>query len=1678
MATQFDATARINVDLRGFASAANEVTKSGGAMSRVFSNMHQQLNQLEIVEKKHAAALRSTLGVYNQAATVARSYATAISSLAKNEQAGANGARLMAQAMGQLRSALSGVQGMSSKEAERLGRTVGLYNQLASALQKVARAYQIIRSVSQVDRGQAQAAERQAQAARRLAVEQQRVEAAALRAANAQRRLNAELNASAAGMGRFSGSTYAMRSSLGELESQGLQLIRVFQQIGVALAGSAISQERAFAQVARVVGEAEAQSAGLLESFRQMAEEFPISFEEVARIGQLGAQIGVTAGELDAFTRTVAKFSLTTGVAADQATLLLGRIAEMQDVPTSQMENLGSAILDLGTKSAATEDEILRVNESIATVSNVFGLSAQAVTGLASALATLRVRPELARGSLTRVFGEMDAAIQAGDASLDQLAVTMGMTADEVVKLRQTNPDEFFLAFVRGLSEAGTETGNFQQILRALGINAVRDIDTFTRLANNFDVVSNSFRDSNAAWSEGTELQRQFQGIAETTSAKLQNLADAFKNLLAVGGDALLPVISKIADMFTFLIDRMTALGPVVPIMGALTAAVVVGGGAWLVYRVAVAKAIQAGLAMSELQRSLQGRTLGVATAYAALRGRLDTVASSTRTAAAGANSLAAANRAAAASGVAMTRSTSSIATAMRSAATNTTPVVAAYQNASRTASQLSTTSQRLGTTQTALNNATRVSVPIMTNMSGSMQRAAIAGNAMGSGLTSAQAATLGLNRQLAATGAAATTAAAGMTLASRAGRLLMASLGPIGLALTVATLAWSFFGSSAEEAVDKVQEAADNAWNAAGGIESLTAALKEDTAAWREQGSPVKSAADSLRVYSATADQLSKKNKDTLQDLRDQTAALERQAVASYGSVDAMREVARQGGAAGEAAAKLAKSYDEAAAALERANKAANNSDIFVGVKSAQKLQEALQKAVTAADFTKSNASMEAFIATGIKLGDVMADLGSGNVSQAIKQFDAPLKNANKSLAEAKAAADKASEAYRKLGSTASAELITEALANVTAAEARRAAAQQTVDDLKALQKVVRGGESEAQRLARAQDVLSQSTAKSGDAAAAAGEDISAQAEAMAELAQAAEQLGSKLNDAFGPLSAWQAAADKAAAGSNNLSEAQKAAAVSMGDLLEEMRKQVKAQEEWADNMTRVAARVPQDVANELAQMGPESAGIIAKLADATDAELKEYVELFRKNGASGATALSSALLNSIPALAKVGDQVGAEAARAMGDALARDLNAGTTPAKFDQVIANYEALGKLISSKEIKGKVAIDILEAQGNITKIREVVAAAMASGDLDIDVLVKLSQLGFLDGVTALKGTITELNSSGQLNLKADAELSRDQYVRTMNDLTTINKAIKDQNLLDVLGKADLDISQFLTSADSIKALANALQQNREVDANGNATLDVEGFIEDLNKIKNDVSAGEERSDYSPQGSASLLTKGYDEKLDRLERDVKNAENGPLDPEGAARLVNGNFYTKLSNFIGAAANAGSQIQRNLTRTATVTILYQVAGAVGAAAGAGYAKGGWINGPGGPTSDAVPAMLSNGEFVVAAKQAQRFGALLEDINSGRAGRGFTSGVQRTSGGVQAFGPVSLRSGDLDKAMDRALIRRLPSVSQIVREMGTPQVVGGGPVINITNQYPQAEPTSTTINRSLAYAATISGV
>jgi hypothetical protein len=56
------------------------------------------------------------------------------------------------------------------------------------------------------------------------------------------------------------------------------------------------------------------------------------------------------------------------------------------------------------------------------------------------------------------------------------------------------------------------------------------------------------------------------------------------------------------------------------------------------------------------------------------------------------------------------------------------------------------------------------------------------------------------------------------------------------------------------------------------------------------------------------------------------------------------------------------------------------------------------------------------------------------------------------------------------------------------------------------------------------------------------------------------------------------------------------------------------------------------------------------------------------------------------------------------------------------------------------------------------------------------------------------------------------------------------------------------------------------------------------------------------------------------------------------------------------------------------------------------AGLATGGYVSGPGTSTSDSIPAMLSNGEYVVQASAVRKIG--LPALNAINQGRGFADG------------------------------------------------------------------------------------
>lgn len=92
-----------------------------------------------------------------------------------------------------------------------------------------------------------------------------------------------------------------------------------------------------------------------------------------------------------------------------------------------------------------------------------------------------------------------------------------------------------------------------------------------------------------------------------------------------------------------------------------------------------------------------------------------------------------------------------------------------------------------------------------------------------------------------------------------------------------------------------------------------------------------------------------------------------------------------------------------------------------------------------------------------------------------------------------------------------------------------------------------------------------------------------------------------------------------------------------------------------------------------------------------------------------------------------------------------------------------------------------------------------------------------------------------------------------------------------------------------------------------------------------------------------------------------------------------------------------------------------------------GHGYATGGYVTGPGGPTDDAIPARLSNGEYVIRQAAAQHALPLLQRINASpafaaQATQALATPQQAHSSGVQVH--YHIETNNLDEGMRRATL------------------------------------------------------
>jgi TP901 family phage tail tape measure protein len=394
------------------------------------------------------------------------------------------------------------------------------------------------------------------------------------------------------------------RYALYDVASEGRRVGLVMTGLAAAAIKVGADFESAFVNVARTTGLTGTALGNLRDTLLAISQTSPISFKDVTAIATLGAQMGIASGNIDEFASTVAKFSAVTGVAVDSAATSFGRIGQLLGVSAANYEQLASSVLYAGRNSLATEAQILTLTTQIAASAQQAGFAAEETVGLATALASLGIAPEQARGVILRLFGDFSRVVSENGRQLQQYASLMGGTTDEIANLWKTDAPEFFLRFTDALDKSQKSAGGMNGALSALGIVETREINVLQRLSGNHELLVKSMNDAGIAFSENTDLADQYAQRTDTLNDKLARLGNNLLALVAGIGESMGVFLKPIVDELSRFIALLTN-NPIATTFAAISLVVGAAAGIFIIYKAAIAQAMASMFAMKTTMNEL-----------------------------------------------------------------------------------------------------------------------------------------------------------------------------------------------------------------------------------------------------------------------------------------------------------------------------------------------------------------------------------------------------------------------------------------------------------------------------------------------------------------------------------------------------------------------------------------------------------------------------------------------------------------------------------------------------------------------------------------------------------------------------------------------------------------------------------------------------------------------------------------------------------------------------------------------------------------------------------------------------------------------------------------------------------------------------------------------------------------
>lgn len=342
-----------------------------------------------------------------------------------------------------------------------------------------------------------------------------------------------------------------------------------------------------------------------------------------------------------------------------------------------------------------------------------------------------------------------------------------------------------------------------------------------------------------------------------------------------------------------------------------------------------------------------------------------------------------------------------------------------------------------------------------------------------------------------------------------------------------------------------------------------------------------------------------------------------------------------------------------------------------------------------------------------------------------------------------------------------------------------------------------------------------------------------------------------------------------------------------------------------------------------------------------------------------------------------------------------------------------------------------------------------------------------QLRLLSDPTFEKWSAAERKSAMDLAIKADnqTDLTKEakKYADALRELESAGQRDFDDQLfeLSLLGKTREEVERLTAARKYDKLIAEASASGASADVIKSlqtAKLDNDGRLqEQLRLVK------ETKDAFGDDWLAGISDgmRNYADSFQSMREGMADVVSGSL----------GKMSDALADFVATGKadfrSLAVSILQDLSKMLIKMAIFNAMKAAMSAWGGGYADGGVVQqfsnggavwGAGTATSDSIPALLSNGEFVINAASTRRHRALLEAINQNRYASGGAVGVapQVAALGGGGVGNMTVNitinrdgssesSVESDEEMGRQLAEALPAmieswyVKNVVRPGGT---------------------------------------